>query len=58
MRRQKIIEGAISRDDDVTDDVILKGLGKILGGGAKAPQPTHSLDKMKSYLHIVHLLQA
>ena len=29
---QKPIEGAICSDDDVTNDVILKGFSKILGG--------------------------
>ena len=38
VRWQKIIEGAICSHDDVTDDVILKDLGKILGE-AKAPKP-------------------
>ena len=38
MRWQKIIEGAILSDDDITDDVTLKDFGKILGG-LKLPSP-------------------
>ena len=32
VRWQKIVEGAILSDSDISDDVILMGFGKILGG--------------------------
>ena len=43
VRWQKFIEGAICSYGDVTDDVILMGFGKILGGAKPnppAPLPT------------------
>ena len=43
MRWQKIIEGAILSDDDITDDVTLKDFGKILGGLKPLSPPANAL---------------